>query len=631
LSRLDRKRQGATGFAKEQPYDYDLNGNRILDERGTHEFNSRDQLVRWTKAGGGQVDYVLNGSGAVTSRTDGSTTTAYHYHDGGERLSHAIRSEGGPSSRTDYSYSQGFGDITSYQVQGASQPEAEFTYDAFGRLIESKRGSDEEHYTYDGLDRRDTKQADGRTFDLSYIGLSESLSQEQEFGGDERRSYDYNSTMERLGTARRTSPTQTAPYRAYSTDAAGSVEGLEDANGEIIGEHYSYDPYGAQLSEESGLAGEAQANPFRFQGHYYDPGQQTYDMRARAYLPEVGRFLQEDHYEEAAGDQLLEADPLTQDRYAFLGGNPVNRIEFDGHYMASSDQRSPVIQTVGGNTYNRVKGKVVAGPDAGTGPGGSGFEAPPGPPEQSGEAALSDIASSGQSQYSDKRLTPPAAPPCVVGRGRPPVVGAGPCPRPGGGGGINLPSWGELAGGICGAGEGFFDLGPVQADPYGAPCGQAKFWGEDDYERGADTTRRPGEIAGWINVRKLAQHAVGVLARRFAKPGPQSPAPGVPKTPNSLDLDALSVAGTVPVKGGRTAAGYSYQKHMDRGELPWVPGKSLDEAGQDLLDDILTHPGSTVRPVTSGNAVGGTRIIRPDGAGVTFNADDSLAYFGVYK
>jgi hypothetical protein len=75
LSRLDRKRQGATGFAKEQAYDYDLNGNRILDERGTHEFNSRDQLVRWTKVGGGQVDYVLNGSGAVTSRTDGSMTT----------------------------------------------------------------------------------------------------------------------------------------------------------------------------------------------------------------------------------------------------------------------------------------------------------------------------------------------------------------------------------------------------------------------------------------------------------------------------------------------------------------------------------------------------------------------------
>ncbi len=67
---------------------------------------------------------------------------------------------------------------------------------------------------------------------------------------------------------------------------------------------------------------------------------------------------------------------------------------------------------------------------------------------------------------------------------------------------------------------------------------------------------------------------------------------------------------------------------MGRGELPSVPGRGLDRAGQDLLDDILTHPGSTTQAVTSGRAAGGTRIIRPDGTGVTFNPDGSLAYFG---
>jgi RHS repeat-associated protein len=98
-----------------------------------------------------------------------------------------------------------------------------------------------------------------------------------------------------------------------------------------------------------------------------------------------------------------------------------------------------------------------------------------------------------------------------------------------------------------------------------------------------------------------------------------------------IDRDALSNAGRAPVRGGRTAAGRAYQKHMDRGELPHVPGKSLDEAGQSLLDDILTDPGSTIQPVSSGNAAGGTRIIRPDGQGVTFNPDGSLAYFGHYR
>jgi hypothetical protein len=65
-----------------------------------------------------------------------------------------------------------------------------------------------------------------------------------------------------------------------------------------------------------------------------------------------------------------------------------------------------------------------------------------------------------------------------------------------------------------------------------------------------------------------------------------------------------------------------------RGELPSVPGNRVDQAGQGLPDDILTDPGSTTNPVTSGRTAGGTRIIRPDGTGVTFNPDGSLAYCG---
>jgi RHS repeat-associated protein len=99
---------------------------------------------------------------------------------------------------------------------------------------------------------------------------------------------------------------QTAEYRACSKDAFGSVEGLEDENGEVGQDRYEYDPYGAQTCGEGPLSDDAKANPFRFQGHYYDSGQQTYDMRARAYLPEIGRFLQEDHFEDAAGDMALE-------------------------------------------------------------------------------------------------------------------------------------------------------------------------------------------------------------------------------------------------------------------------------------------------------------------------------------
>ncbi|MCE7080657.1 DUF6531 domain-containing protein [Streptomyces sp. ST2-7A] len=103
----------------------------------------------------------------------------------------------------------------------------------------------------------------------------------------------------------------------------------------------------------------------------------------------------------------------------------------------------------------------------------------------------------------------------------------------------------------------------------------------------------------------------------------------------SADLDALSQSGTRPAKGNTTHAGREYQKHMNRGDLPVVPGKQLKTAGQDLLDDILTNPKTVISPVNSGNFAGGTRYIMPDpaggrGTGATFDAIGRFQYFGRY-
>jgi RHS repeat-associated protein len=54
-------------------------------------------------------------------------------------------------------------------------------------------------------------------------------------------------------------------------------------------------------------------------------------MQAREYLPDIGRFLTQDRYEDATSDLSLQTDPLTQNRYAFVGGNPVTFLDFDGH------------------------------------------------------------------------------------------------------------------------------------------------------------------------------------------------------------------------------------------------------------------------------------------------------------
>jgi len=59
-------------------------------------------------------------------------------------------------------------------------------------------------------------------------------------------------------------------------------------------------------------------------------------MQARQYRPDIGRFLTQDRFESASGDVRLQSDPLTQNRYAFAGGNPVSRVEWDGHRVINN-------------------------------------------------------------------------------------------------------------------------------------------------------------------------------------------------------------------------------------------------------------------------------------------------------
>ncbi|MDF2254446.1 DUF6531 domain-containing protein [Streptantibioticus ferralitis] len=99
--------------------------------------------------------------------------------------------------------------------------------------------------------------------------------------------------------------------------------------------------------------------------------------------------------------------------------------------------------------------------------------------------------------------------------------------------------------------------------------------------------------------------------------------------------EELSKSGQRPDKGRLTRAGREYQKHMNRGDLPVVPGKQLDSTGQGLLDDILNSPDTVQVSVTSGNFAGGTRYIMPDpaggrGFGATFDASGNFQYFGRY-
>jgi RHS repeat-associated protein len=72
-----------------------------------------------------------------------------------------------------------------------------------------------------------------------------------------------------------------------------------------------------------------------------------YDMGARRFGPDIGSFLQQDQFYGALADLGLALDPLTQNRYALAGGNPISYVEWDGHTVTRDNpvSASPTTNT----------------------------------------------------------------------------------------------------------------------------------------------------------------------------------------------------------------------------------------------------------------------------------------------
>ncbi|GAB3423524.1 RHS repeat-associated core domain-containing protein [Flindersiella endophytica] len=139
--------------------------------------------------------------------------------------------------------------------------------------------------------------------------------------------------------------------------------------------------------------------------------------------------------------------------------------------------------------------------------------------------------------------------------------------------------------------------------------------------------------AGWLLGRK---HSLGDFGRGFIKGcGEGIMMVALPIMVRGFLDDALSAvwlsAGRRASKGSLTRVGREYQKHMDRGQFPTVPGKDLDDAGLQLLRDIIYHPRRKIERVDGGNFAGGVRVIKPDGAGAVFGPDGSFGYFSRFR
>jgi RHS repeat-associated protein len=355
----ERKDDGA--LVNEHRLSYDANGNRTRDEsrkmnadnhaetidRNTsYAYDPRDRVreVTKTKPDGGEDSketYVNDDNNNVIEQTVGGRTSKFSY----DRNRLVSASSNGSTSQ--YRYDT-FGRLD--KLTFAGEPLETYNYDGFDRTAQHKQfgpggqGGVTTDYRYDPLDRTASQATTGtgedKTTEFTYLGLGQQVIGES-VNGDLRKSYQYSSSGERLSQIK-FKEDGTQEDSEYSQNPHSDVEVTTGADGNTQST-YGYTAYGEdQQSEFSGQdspegqqPGQEPHNVYRYNSMRWDASSGNYDMGFRDYDPGINRFTSMDLYNGALADLNLTTDPFTQNRYAFGSGNPVSRIELDGHNWLS--------------------------------------------------------------------------------------------------------------------------------------------------------------------------------------------------------------------------------------------------------------------------------------------------------
>nr|WP_326791311.1 DNRLRE domain-containing protein [Streptomyces sp. NBC_00841] len=327
---------------------YDANGNpaqdvgrkmsadaasTYIDVTAAYTYDPVDRIAEVTKTGthASTETYVHDDNANVVAQTVKGVSSSFTYDR--DRLLSATIS----GAVANYNY-DAFGRLET--VTGGDKVVERNTYDGFDHVVETSRltgdgGQSVTQYAFDPFDRTTSKTGGGKTTTFNYLGLSAEVLSE-EVAGAVTASYQYSPWGERLSQLK--NPGATEELGVYGYNARGDVETVTTTAGDTSAT-YGYTAYGKDEAGE--FTGRDKAdpddpakdafNPYRYNAKRWDVSSGTYDMGFRDYKPELNRFTTRDMYNGALADMRLGADPVTGNRYAFTGGNPVGRVELDGH------------------------------------------------------------------------------------------------------------------------------------------------------------------------------------------------------------------------------------------------------------------------------------------------------------
>ena len=315
----------------------------------------------------GLYTYGYDAAGRVNSFQNGSSTTTYSHDANGNRLTSAV--QGGAT--TSYCYNADNSIASSYSGTGACPTTATYSYSGYGTLTTDGSKS----YCYDGFDRMtaaiQTSSANpacpsiaGNAGLYQYDGLDRQISH--------RDANTTTTTAEHYdglsSTSVMVSPAS-GPDTVYALSPSGLHLGLETASGSPTFQYalgdgkgnvdlvsssagtvlcgVRYDPFGVplQAGTYSGCSSSQTSDDVAYRNARVDMTTFDYQFGARTYDPAKAQFLTPDSYRAAAPSQNLSVgmDPLTQNRYSYVNGDPVNLVDPDGHNPCREEACGPVV------------------------------------------------------------------------------------------------------------------------------------------------------------------------------------------------------------------------------------------------------------------------------------------------
>ena len=313
-----------------------------LNNTTTYEYNLNGSLKKVTLPNGTVSDYLYDNAGRIKSfsnkKSSGTLINSYTYEY--DNLSNITKeTKGEPLERefpnagtTNYTYdianqiateaSNTFThDLNGNLIRKTSTTQPyKFTFDIFDRVTKFE-GSEEISYVYDNLNNRieRTKGTQTRRYLQNLNGSMPSILMETDVSGNPLSYYIYgNGLLYRIKN-------DEVSYFHY--DLRGSTIAMTDES-ENVTHKYLYEEFGKLLNSEEPLN---DFNPFKFVGKYgvIDEGDGIFNMRARFYDSQLGRFTSEDPikapnlYWYADGNPVIKTDPTGRNAilgFAVIGG-----------------------------------------------------------------------------------------------------------------------------------------------------------------------------------------------------------------------------------------------------------------------------------------------------------------------